>query len=242
MKNKKPLLVVVAFALAAFVGWRLKKAGEFRYAGTVEATEVDLSPRVSSQISTVAFREGDVVKPGQVLIELGCEDLKLAAEIAARDFTRSERLYKDGSTPFETFDRDRNHRDASALSVSWCRISAPIGGTVLARLREPGEWAAPGMKLLTLADMDQVYAYAYVPQTILNRIQPGQEVRAFLPEISEIPRHGSIAFIRPEAEFTPKNVQTREERARLVYGVKIMLENKDRVLKPGMPIEIELPH
>jgi HlyD family secretion protein len=241
MKKKLPL-IVVALVVVAFVAWRWKTTGDFRYAGTVEATDVDLSPRISSQISTVTVHEGDVVKAGQPLIELGCEDLKLAADIASRDFSRSERLYKEGSTPFETFDRDRNRRDATALSVSWCRIPSPIDGTVLARLHEPGEWASPGVKLMTLADMDQVYAYAYVPQTVLHLIKPGDKVRAFLPESKEGPRAGTVAFIRPEAEFTPKNVQTREERTRLVYGVKVMLENADRVLKPGMPIEIELPH
>lgn len=239
--NKKIPLIVLGLALAAGVVWRLTTRGEFRYAGTVEATDVDLSPRVSSQISTVAVHEGDDVHAGQVLVELGCEDLKLAADIAARDFARSERLYKEGSTPFETYDRDRNRRDATALSVSWCRIASPIDGTVLARLHEPGEWASPGVKLLTLADMDQLYAYAYVPQTVLYLIKPGQAVKVFLPEARSGPRGGTVAFIRPEAEFTPKNVQTREERTRLVYGVKVRLDNKDRALKPGMPIELELP-
>jgi len=240
MKNKTPL-IVAALLLAVGAGWKLWSRGEFRYAGTVEATDVDLSPRISSQISTVTVHEGDDVRAGQTLVELGCEDLKLAADIAARDSERSERLYKEGSTPFEVFDRDRNRRDATALQVSWCRLASPIDGTVLARLHEPGEWASPGVKLLTLADLGQVYAYAYVPQTVLHLIKPGQAVRAFLPESPAGPRRGTVAFIRPEAEFTPKNVQTREERARLVYGVKVMLENGDRVLKPGMPIELELP-
>lgn len=239
MKNKR--LLVVPVLIIAFVVWKIWSHGDFRYAGTVEATDVDLSPRISSQISTVTVHEGDDVRAGQPLIELGCEDLKLAADIAAHDFERSERLYKEGSTPFENFDRDRNRRDMTALQVSWCRIASPIDGTVLARLHEPGEWASPGVKLMTLADLSQVYAYGYVPQTVLHLIKPGQTVRVFLPEAGNAPRRGTVAFIRPEAEFTPKNVQTREERTRLVYGVKVMLENGDRVLKPGMPIELELP-
>ena len=239
MKQKMPALLVAA-ALLAFGAWRFLPRAEFRYAGTVEATDVSLSPRISSTISTVTVREGDVVAPGQRLVELGCEDLKLAADIAARDFARSERLYKAGSTPFETYDRDRNRRDLTALQVSWCRIESPIHGTVLARLHEPGEWASPGVNLLTLADLDAVYVYIYVPQTILYRIKPGDAVSAFLPEAGDGPRRGTVAFIRPEAEFTPKNVQTREERARLVYGVKVMLDNADQALKPGMPVEVRL--
>ena len=241
MKNIKKLLIPVALVIA-LVAWRLTTRPTFRYAGTVEATDVSLSPRISSTISTVTVQEGDVVTPGQDLVEFGCEDLKLAADIAAHDFARSEKLYKEGSTPFETFDRDRNRRDATALSVSWCRIDSPIHGTVLARLHEPGEWAAPGVNLLTLADLDSVYVYIYVPQTVLYTLKPGQELTAFLPESGDKPRGAKVAFIRPEAEFTPKNVQTREERTRLVFGVKVALDNADQTLKPGMPIEVSLPH
>ena len=241
MKNKKPLLAIPLLLVAGLVAWKVLLRTPFRYAGTVEATDVDLSPRVSSTISTVTVHEGDVVVPGRLLVELGCEDLKLAAAIAASDFARSEHLYKEGSTPFETFDRDRNRRDATALQVSWCRIDSPIGGTVLARLHEPGEWVSPGVKILTLADLGAVYAYVYVPQDVLYKLKPGASVTAYLPEAGDRPRGGTIAFIRPDAEFTPKNVQTRAERTRLVFGVKVALDNADGVLKPGMPIEIELP-
>ncbi|MDE2141703.1 MAG: efflux RND transporter periplasmic adaptor subunit [Elusimicrobia bacterium] len=239
--KKRMKIAIPAAVVAALVAWRLHSRATFRYAGTVEATDVTLSPRISSTISTVTVQEGDVVTPGQVLVELGCEDLKLAADIAARDFARSERLYKEGSTPFETLDRQRNRRDAAALSVSWCRIASPIRGTVLARLHEPGEWASPGVNLLTLADLDAVYAYIYVPQTALYTLKPGQELQAFLPEAGDKPRAARVAFIRPEAEFTPKNVQTREERTRLVFGVKVALDNADGELKPGMPVEVALP-
>jgi hypothetical protein len=112
---------------------------------------------------------------------------------------------------------------------------------VLARLREPGEWASPGLQLMTLADLSSVYAYIYVAQDVLHTLKPGQELEAFLPEAGDQPRQARIAFIRPEAEFTPKNVQTREERTRLVFGVKVALENSDGKLKPGMPIEVRLP-
>jgi HlyD family secretion protein len=239
--NKKFLLAIPAVLVVSLISWKLVTRKPFRYAGTVEATDVTLSPRISSTISTVTVQEGDVAAPGQILVELGCEDLKLSADISARDFARSERLYKEGSTPFETFDRDRSRRDATALSVSWCRIASPIRGTVLARLREPGEWASPGVSLLTLADLDKVYAYFYIPQKVLYSVKPGQEVSVFLPEAGNKPRRGRVAFIRPEAEFTPKNVQTRAERERLVYGIKVFLDNADQELKPGMPIEAELP-
>lgn len=241
MKKDKRLLAVPVVLILAFAGWSWLKGRDFRYAGTVEATEVSLSPRISSTIKSVGVQEGDAVKSGQLLVELGCEDLKLAADIAERDFSRSERLYKDGATPFEAYDRAKSRRDDAALKFSWCRIESPIDGTVLARLKEPGEWASPGVKLLTLADLGGVYAFVFVPQTELYKLKPGQEVEAFLPEAGGAARKGRVAFIRAQAEFTPKNVQTREERTRLVYGVKVALDNADGALKPGMPVEVRLP-
>lgn len=241
MKKDKRLLAIPVLLAAAILAWSRFGSRDFRYAGTVEATEVSLSPRISSTISTVTVREGDVVRRGQAVVELGCEDLKLDSAIAERNYARAARLYKDGATPFESYDRDRSRRDDAALKVSWCSIESPIDGTVLARLREPGEWASPGVKLVTLADLGGVYAFIYVPQTELHRLRPGQAVEAFLPEAGGEARRGTIAFIRAQAEFTPKNVQTRAERTRLVYGVKISLDNADGVLKPGMPVEVRLP-
>lgn len=239
MKQRLKFVVpILLFAAVAYWYWSSHHA--FRYSGTVEATEVSLSPRIPAAIESVAVQEGDVVKKGQRLVALDCSTYKLAADLAARDFARTDRLFNEGSSPQEAFDRARNRRDDTALQVSWCAIDSPIDGTVLARLHEPGEWAATGAKILTLADLGAVYAYFYVPQTALYKLKPGQDVDVFLPEVSSGARKGHIAFIRPEAEFTPKNVQTREERTRLVYGVKVLLENSDVVLKPGMPVEAAL--
>ncbi|MBI3550419.1 MAG: efflux RND transporter periplasmic adaptor subunit [Elusimicrobia bacterium] len=236
------LLIVGIAALGVATYWDRFVKEDFRYTGTVEATFVDLPSRVSSTISTMTVQEGDSVSKGQMLVELGCEDLKLDASIAERDFKRNDRLLRAGSAPYELYDKSRTRRDLTALNVEWCRIASPINGVVLARVKEPGEWAAPGVSLLTLADLDDLYAYAYVPQSVLYRLKPGDAVTARLPEAGDLARRGRIAFIRPEAEFTPRNVQTRKERTRLVYAVKIHLDNQDRILKPGMPIEIDLPH
>lgn len=241
MKKDKRLLAVPVALILAYAGWSALKSRDFRYAGTVEATEVALSPRISSTISTVTVQEGDSVARGQRLVSLACEDLKLAADLSERDFVRAERLYKDGATPLEAFDRAKNKRDDAALKWSWCGVDSPIDGTVLSRLKEPGEWASPGTKLLVLADLGSVYAFVFVPQTELYRLKPGLSVEAFLPEAGDAPRQARVAFVRAQAEFTPKNVQTRQERTRLVYGVKVALDNRDGVLKPGMPVEVRLP-
>jgi len=114
---------------------------------------------------------------------------------------------------------------------------------VLSRYHEPGEWVNPGAKLLTMANIKDIWAYIYVPQPAVAKLRPGQKLTGFLPEMNMRAFQGTILKINDEAEFTPKNVQTRAERERLVFGVKVSFlgSNDEEVLKPGMTIEIALP-
>jgi HlyD family secretion protein len=168
------------------------------------------------------------------------DDIKLAAEIAERDYQRALKLRNSGSMPQESFDRIRFKRDDAALRASWCVINSPLDGTVIDRYHEPGELVNPSMKLLTLADLNHVYAYIYVPQTMLAHVQLDQKIQGVIPELGAKTVEGRVSHIRDQAEFTPKNVQTREERTRLVYGIKVSFDNTDRVLKPGMTVEVKL--
>ena len=120
-------------------------------------------------------------------------------------------------------------------------MPSPLTGSVLTRYHEPGEQVAPGTKLFTLADLREVWAYVYVPQTLLAQIKVGMDVDGHLPELGDKTVPGRVIKINDEAEFTPKNVQTRQERTRLVYGVKVLFPNAQGLLKPGMPIEVALP-
>ena len=174
------------------------------------------------------------------MVRLSCEDIRLAADIAERDFKRAQRL-KDGSMTEEAYDRAKNKRDDAALKLDWCALQAPMDATVLSTYHEPGEAVSPGMKLLTLADLSEVWAVVYVPQPLLAKLSLDMEVEGVLPELPGKRFKGRVSHIHSEAEFTPKNVQTREERTRLVFGVKVRFPNPDRVLKPGMTVEVRLP-
>lgn len=238
---KKIILVVIIAALAVGIYLKTRGGGDFRYAGTIEATETDLSARVGGVIERYGAREGEPVKKGQVVAALDCADLRLAAGIAARDFERAEELYKSGSVSRENYDRLKYKRDESALKAGWCSIKSPIEGRLLYAYREPGELVAPGTKLATVADLSGVWAYIYVPHDKLVRLSHGMDVKGYLPEAGDKELPGRVSVIYPEAEFTPKNVQTREERTRLVYAVKVSFPNPEGLLKPGMTIEMELP-
>ena len=111
---------------------------------------------------------------------------------------------------------------------------------VITKFREAGEVVAPGAPLVTVANPYDIWAYFYVPYELLYRLNVGQGVVGVLPEADNMKFYGRIVKINEVAEFTPKNVQTRDERTRLIYGVKVQFENPDLILKPGMTIESTL--
>jgi HlyD family secretion protein len=117
-------------------------------------------------------------------------------------------------------------------------IKSPLGGVVTLKLAEAGEMVPAGSPLLVVTDLQDAWLTVYVAEPDLGRIHLGDEaeVRTDGGET----RKGRITFIAAQAEFTPKNVQTRDERVKLVYKVKLGLENQDGLFKPGMPAEARL--
>lgn len=240
MKKKIRIAVVLALVLGG-AWWFFGRNGAFLYSGTVEATEVDLSSRLAAVIDAYGAEEGDAIKVNQTLVRLNCDDIRLAADISRKDFVRAQELFKTGSVSQENFDRLKYKKDDSELKVSWCTVRSPINGRMLYKYREAGEMVSPGTKLATVADLSSVYAYFYVPQPMLARLSLGQEIRAILPEAGMKEFPGRIEHINDEAEFTPRNVQTRDERTRLVYGIKVRFANPSGQLKPGMTLEAVFP-
>ena len=234
-----PLVILTVAGLAIFL--KFKHGRDFRYSGSIEATETDLSARISGVIESYGAREGDPVKAGAVITAIECGDLRLAAGIAAEDFRRAEELYKTGSLSKENYDRLKYKRDDSALKLEWCSVKSPVAGRLLYSYREKGELVSPGTKLATVADLSEVWAYIYVPHDMLAKLNTGMQVKGFIPEAGDKEFEGHISVIYPEAEFTPKNVQTRKERTRLVFAVKVSFPNPEELLKPGMTIEVKLP-
>ncbi len=233
---------VLGTVLTGLVVWRVFFAGEFRYAGTIEATEVDVPARIASVIAALEAHEGQEVPAGAVLVRLAGEDIRLAADLNERNYQRALSLFNSGSMAQAEFDRIRYLREDSALKTRWLSIKAPLAGTVLNTYFEAGEMVGPGARVATLADLAEVWAWIYLPQPALASLKLGEPVTGSLPELRGKAFPGRLAVIRDKAEFTPKNVQTREERTRLVFGVKVVFPNPDRVLKPGMTIEVRLAH
>jgi HlyD family secretion protein len=118
-----------------------------------------------------------------------------------------------------------------------CIILAPAEGTVTLRGVEPGEFVAPGAATFRITNLDRVKLMIYVPEADLGNIRSGQEASIFVDSHPDRAFPGTIVYISPVAEFTPKNVQTREERTKLVFAVKVEADNLEGILKPGMPAD-----
>lgn len=116
-----------------------------------------------------------------------------------------------------------------------CVITSPVAGTVLAKYSEAGEFAALGRALFKVADIDNIRLRAYITADQLTTLKLGQQVRVFTDQGSSGRKEyaGTLIWISDKAEFTPKTIQTRDERANLVYAVKIAVEN-DGLIKLGM--------
>jgi multidrug efflux pump subunit AcrA (membrane-fusion protein) len=119
-------------------------------------------------------------------------------------------------------------------------LRAPISGLVLERPVHVGELAIPGAPLMTLADLDRITLTVFVPEDQVGKVQIGQPVSVTVDAYPERVFPGAVTFIASQAEFTPKNVQTREERVNMVFAVKVSLPNGDHALKPGMPADAVL--
>ncbi len=116
-------------------------------------------------------------------------------------------------------------------------ITSPIQGTVTTKTVEEGEFVTPGMTIAVIANLDIVYLTIFVSEAQIGKIKLGQDAQISVDSFPGRTFSGKVIYISPQAEFTPKNIQTKEERLKLVYGIKIEIKNADGSLKPGMPAD-----
>jgi len=116
-------------------------------------------------------------------------------------------------------------------------LRSPTEGLVTGRMVQVGEMAVPGTSLMTVADLDEVTLTVYIPEDEIGRVKVGQTVEVSVDSFPGKVFEGQVSYIASEAEFTPKNVQTKEERVNMVFAVKVKVPNPEHELKPGMPAD-----
>ena len=122
--------------------------------------------------------------------------------------------------------------------LSYTELIAPMDGVILSRSAEPGEFLNPSTPVLTLVDLAHPRLRAYINETDLGRLKLKDKVKVTTDSFPGKTYDGVLSFISSQAEFTPKSVQTFEERAKLMFRIKIELSNPDQELKPGMPADV----
>ena len=214
-------LLALLFALlagSAILGWRWyseREAAEarlLRASGLLEATDVAVSSQLGGRLATRPVREGDRVRQGSLLAEFDValldHQIRTAPDVATQRHLEQQ--------------RDRQ------------TLRSPLDGWVVRTPFEPNEEVPPGAPVVVVADWRELTLKVYLPEDKFGRVAPGQTadvtVDAYPGEIFT----GQVTFIASEAEFTPRNVQTREDRVKSVYAIKLRMPNADLRLKPGM--------
>ena len=196
--------------------------------GTLEATTMTLSAQGNGLILSLPIEEGQKVDSAQTLGWIDTVQLSLQKELIEAGLPSGRRK----GDPRYTGQEIQLAQVEDMLDK--CRISVPTQGVVLEKYAQAGEQAYMGRPLLKVADLDKMYVRVYLSATQLESLKLGQEVEVFSKrDGKEIAYKGRIRHISDQAEFTPKSVQTQDERDNLVYAVRISVEN-DGYLKIGM--------
>ena len=130
---------------------------------------------------------------------------------------------------------------SAQTSLRDTELQAPAGGVILSRVREPGAIVSAGDTVFVLSLSEPVWVRGYIAEPNLGRIHPGMAVEVFSDTVPDKPYRGTIGFISPVAEFTPKSVETPELRTDLVYRLRIVIDQPDAALRQGMPVTIRIP-
>jgi len=265
-----PLVVAAAAVAWALVYYMVKNSGsgELKLSGNIEATEVRLAFQVGGRITELLTDEGNMVKKGEVVAHIDKEELSAIREQAAAsqkqaesenqlaliELKRAEELWKSNAIPKQEYDiavstagvasakvtAARHALDQAQIRLQYADLICTLDGFVLVKSAEAGEVVQMGEAVFTAADLGDVWLTAYVNETDMGRVKLGQTADVSIDSFPDKVYKGHVTFISEQAEFTPKQIQTTEERVKLVYRIKITLSNPDLELKPGMPADAVL--
>ena len=209
----------------------------------VAAQEVDRA----RQAFEVARANEDSARERLALVEAGArKDEVEAARAAVRAARQRVQLLRAGPRADAVAAAEAQLLEARAAvtlaqtRLGETRLVSPISGVVLRKNMEAGETTNPRVPILTLLDPRDVWLRGYVPETDIGRVRIGQRATVSVDAYPGRSFAGRVSEIASEAEFTPKNVQTKKERVNLVFRIKVAIENPEGVLKPGMPVDAEL--
>jgi HlyD family secretion protein len=223
-----------------------------RLAGARREDIAEIEAQVGQDAAELAGAERDLARM-QGLLDRGSGTTKARDDARTRRDMTEERLaarkqalarLRAGSRP-EEIDAARARLAAAEARIAQAEqqiqdatVKSPVSGVVTEKIAEAGETLQPSSGLCVITNLDEAWLTVYVAEPDLARLRLGQDVEIKTDDGQT--RRGKITFVASRAEFTPKNVQTRDERVKLVFRVKVGLDNKDGLFKPGMPAEARI--
>lgn len=252
--GRKLLAILVMLIVTGFNCGCQKEKLFIRASGIIEVKEVDLSSRISSRVIELLYDEGTSVKKWDILAKLDDrivnaqkETAEAIYEQARKNKKRNRNLFLKKSITEEQFEQAitqlieaESNLKQKRIMIEEANIYAPWDGVILKKNVEVGELVSMNASILTLGDLTTAYVTIYVPLLDLGRVKLNQTARIQVDSFKNKYFEGRVSFISGEAEFTPKNVQTKDERIKEVFAVKIKVPNPDFDLKPGMPADVEI--
>ena len=196
------------------------------FSGTLELTEHSLGARASGRIEEVLVNEGAVVKKGDLIARLD------RYEQTKKDFERTSELWKAGGTNEQAVEYAR-------LAMEDQEILSPVSGTILVKVREAGEVVQAGAPVVVVGNTDEKWVRIFIPEGMINRISMNQKARLHFDGLNRAFK-GHVSFISTKAEFTPRNVQSPEERVTQTFAVKVSLDEDDSKLRAGVAADVRL--
>lgn len=248
----KPVIALVVILIAAGVGylvWASREDvattnGVSAADGTIEAEEYRVASVMAGRIASSMATEGAQVDSGTVLFTLDAAILDLQvtqakAGLSAAQAARQQ-VVDDKGTKAELAAADAKVAQAKATvdmvlaQRAYANVVAPAGGLISSVSAKVGESASPGRTLATISDLARMYVTVYIPETEIGHVGIGDTWSVKTDDGEKF--SGRTTYIASESEFTPNNIQTKDQRAKLVYEVRIDIEGDAGSLKPGMPV------
>jgi HlyD family secretion protein len=192
--------------------------------------------------AVISKQEFDVARTRLVTAQKGVEEQEALLESARAHLDLVQEGFRSGDIEQARSGLASAEQavEQARLRLAYTQLYAPFSGTVVTKVAEQGEYLGAGSVVLTMADLSRVWVRAFVPEPDLVRVARGDKVRVSVDGLDGQTFTGQVGFIADEAEFTPKTVQTPEERVKLVYRIKVYVDNPDRLLKAGMPARVHV--
>jgi len=249
------LVLAVAAGYFVFERWFERipfPEGLIQANGRLEGDQVIVAAKQPGRIAQLLAREGDTVMAESTLVMLDDAQVRARATAAQarasqaqRDAERLRRLREEGTAAVHEAEEaelaaevaQANLTEATSL-LDDLNLPAPVAGTVTRRLADAGEVVAAGAPLLVIVNLDRLYLKVYVPEAEIGKLRLGLPAQVYTDAFPDRPFPATLRYIASRAEFTPKEVQTPDERVKLVYAVKLYLDNNpEQRLTPGLPAD-----